>query len=129
MRMQKWIDKPYVVESSDFEDGDERDGKEDTDEVANKDNGDDNYKQGTLSIEGADKEEDFDKHEERSVTDNGEHFAQGMNSPPRMNKHIRFSPTSSSTPSADVIVQHGSTSHFVETVEPMIKYELTSPSP
>ena len=76
MRMQKCIEKPYVVESSDSEEDDEND---DDIEAGNK--------------EGVDEEEDTDKDEEESATVKGEDFAQGMNSttrnsPPRMNKHI-----------------------------------------
>lgn len=52
-----------------------------------------------------------------------------MNSLPRMNKHIRFPSTSSSTPSADVVVKHRSTAPLMETTEPIIQDEFVSPSP
>ncbi|CAI9290100.1 unnamed protein product [Lactuca saligna] len=52
-----------------------------------------------------------------------------MNSPPRMNKHIRFASTSSFTHFVDVFVQHGSTPPFMETTEPIIQDKSSSPSP
>ncbi|CAI9292031.1 unnamed protein product [Lactuca saligna] len=50
MRMQKWSEKPYVVEFSDFEDDDENDNEDGYKEAGNK--------------EGANKEEDIEKDEE-----------------------------------------------------------------
>ena len=59
----------------------------------------------------------------------GEDFAQGMNSPPRMNENIRFSTTSSSSFSTDDASQHGLTPPIVEIFEPMIQDKSTPPSP
>ncbi|CAI9279612.1 unnamed protein product [Lactuca saligna] len=117
VKIQKWIEKPYVVESYESEE----------------ENDEDNDEEGTNNGERGDEEEDSDKDEEESIVDKGEDFAQGMNSPPRMNKHIRFSTTSSSTSSAYDVVQSGSIPPFVETAKPMIQDvtspKLTSPSP
>ncbi|CAI9289697.1 unnamed protein product [Lactuca saligna] len=74
-RMDNWIPSPYTVEYSD--------SKEDNNDAD---------------------EEDVDDEEDELVIDRGEYLDQGMNSSRRLNKHIRFSSTSSSTPSAvDVI--------------------------
>ncbi|CAI9286295.1 unnamed protein product [Lactuca saligna] len=51
--------------------------------------------------QGADEEEYVDDEEDGIVTNKGEEYFQGMNCPPRLNNHIRFSTTSSSTPSAN----------------------------
>ncbi|CAI9268605.1 unnamed protein product [Lactuca saligna] len=99
----KWIVNTYIIQSSDSEEGD--------DEVD--------------SEEGVDEEETDNEKDELS-TDKGEVFVQGMNSPPRMNKHIRFLSTSSSTPFTDDVLQRGSTPHFVETTEPLIQ-DVISP--
>ncbi|CAI9282533.1 unnamed protein product [Lactuca saligna] len=64
-KMQKWINKPYGCESSDSEEENDEDNKEVDDE-----------------------EKDIDKDEEELVVDNGKEFAQGINSPPSINKHI-----------------------------------------
>lgn len=76
--MQKWIDKPYGCESSDFEEENDEDNKE-----------------------RADEEEKTDKDEEELLVDNGKDFTLGINSPPSMNKRIWFPSTPSSAPSID----------------------------
>ncbi|CAI9289823.1 unnamed protein product [Lactuca saligna] len=58
--------------------------------------------------EGVDEGEDTDKYEKDLAADMGDEFTQKMNSPPRLNEHIRFSTTSSSS-SADDTKHHGST--------------------
>ncbi|CAI9269137.1 unnamed protein product [Lactuca saligna] len=51
------------------------------------------------------KQKDIDIDEDELATDKGEDLTQGMNSPPRTNKHIRFLSTSSSNFSSDDAVQ------------------------
>ncbi|CAI9267730.1 unnamed protein product [Lactuca saligna] len=52
------------------------------------------------------------------------------NSPPRLNQHIHFSSTSTSStnPSADDIIHHGSSPPEVETIDPLI-HVVSSPRP
>lgn len=78
-------------------------------------------------MKGAEEEEDTEIEIDETVT-NLEDFVQGMNSPSRMKKHIRFSSTSSSTPSTCDAAQRGSTPPLVVTVEPLIQDEV-SPRP
>ncbi|CAI9287306.1 unnamed protein product [Lactuca saligna] len=84
-RMENWIENPYTVESYDSE---EEDDDEDNEE-------------GDYDEEEVDDEEDV---EDELDTDKGEAYVHGMNSPQKFNKHIRFSSTYSSTPSAYDIV-------------------------
>ncbi|CAI9296953.1 unnamed protein product [Lactuca saligna] len=82
-----------VVESYDSKENDDEDeSKEVTNEEVDEENDED------------DSEEDIENDEDESTANKGEDFAQGMNYPPRINKHIKFSSTSSSAPSADVVV-------------------------
>ncbi|CAI9284735.1 unnamed protein product [Lactuca saligna] len=63
--------------------------------------------------------EDTDKDENDSAADMGDDLAQKMNSRPRLNKHIRFSTTSSSS-SADDTKHRGSTPPVGDITEPLI---------
>ncbi|CAI9302981.1 unnamed protein product [Lactuca saligna] len=74
----------------------------------------------------ANDEEEVDDEEDELATNKGEASFQGLNYLLRLKKHIRFSSTSSSTPSADDIVQHGSTASQVEIVDPLIQ-DVISP--
>ncbi|CAI9292358.1 unnamed protein product [Lactuca saligna] len=79
-----------------------------------------------------DDEEDVDKDEEESATDKGEWFCSWNGLPLRMNEHIHFSTTSSSSSFVDDIVPRGSTPPVGDTTKPMIQDELSpkfSPSP
>ncbi|CAI9285809.1 unnamed protein product [Lactuca saligna] len=77
------------------------------------------------------KEERTDKDKEESTVDKGEDFAHETNSPPmnspqrnsppRMNKHIHFSTTSSSSSTADDSILLELTTYIVETTKPMIQ--------
>lgn len=71
-RMSNWIANPYSVESSDSEEEEDEDNDEEED-----DNGED-----AEDNEGVDEEED--------TSDEEDDFVQGMNSSPRVNKHIHF---------------------------------------
>lgn len=90
--VQNWIANPYVVETSEFEEEDEEGNNVD----------------------------DVDDEEYEFDANRGEASVQRMtNSPPRMNQHIRFSSTSTSstTPSAEDIVQHRSSPHQMESID------------
>lgn len=113
-RMENWIANPYTVESfNSAEEDDENDGEDNEEDV--------------------DDAEDAEDEEDKLATNKGEAYVQGMNYPPRLNNHIRCSSTSSSTPSTDDIVYHGSTPPQLETTDPLIQDvyppSSTSPSP
>ncbi|CAI9302501.1 unnamed protein product [Lactuca saligna] len=74
MRMQKWIEKPYVVESFDSEEDNGDDRKKDTDEDAAKENDEYDYEVSVGNKEGDD-EKNSDKDDEASTTDKGEDYA------------------------------------------------------
>ncbi|CAI9303696.1 unnamed protein product [Lactuca saligna] len=118
--MANWIENPYIVESSDSE--------EDNDENYNEDN-----KEGTDDEEDVDDEKDVEDEENELDIDKEGASVQGVSSPPKMNKHIHFSYTSSSTTSTDDIVHCGSTPHKMETTNPLIQYvnppSSASPTP
>ena len=57
----------------------------------------------------------------KSIVDKGEGLTQGMDSSLRMNKHIRFSITFSSSSSANDTIHRGLTPLVGNTTEPMIQ--------
>ncbi|KAL7595803.1 hypothetical protein Lser_V15G28325 [Lactuca serriola] len=112
--------KPLNVPYPHWLDGDDED--EDNYDAGDEEDNDDDLEAGNK--EGADEEEDTDKHEEEFVADMGEDFTQKMNSSPWLNKHIHFSTTYSSSSFVDDSVPRGSTPPIGDTTEPMIHDEL-----
>ncbi|KAL7593935.1 hypothetical protein Lser_V15G32348 [Lactuca serriola] len=110
-----WIENPYVVESSYFEEDDENDDVGD-EEVNDNENSEADHQKG------ADKGEDTDKDENNPAANMGDDFTQNMNSPPRKNKRIHLSSTSPT----DDIEHRGSTPPIGDTTELVIEDE---PSP
>lgn len=111
--MENWIANPYNVEFFDSEEEDDEDDFEDNDEG-------DNHEEDSNDEEEVDNKEDAKDKEDELATNKGEVSVQGMNSPARLNKHIQFLSTSSSTPFVDNSVHRGSKLPLVRTVEPMI---------
>lgn len=108
--MENWVANPYVVETSY--------SKEEDDWGNSEDEEDDFY----------DEEDDPDDEDNIDI---GEAFTLGMTkSTPRLNHHIRFSSTSTSstTPSIEDITHHGSSPPQVETIDQLI-YDVNSPRP
>lgn len=112
--MANWIENPYIVESFGFEE--ENDENYDEDDV-----------EGTDDEEDVDDEKDVEDEEDELDIDKEEASVHGVNSPPKLNKHIYFSYTSSSTTSIDDIVHCRSTPHKMETTHPLIQ-DVNPPS-
>ncbi|CAI9299467.1 unnamed protein product [Lactuca saligna] len=116
-RIRKWIENHYVFESSYSEEDDNNDDARDELGYDKENSKADHHKE-------VGKVEDTDKDEDNPAADLGADFTKNMNSPPRKNKHIRFSFTS---PTSDT-EHHGSTTTIGDTTEPIIQDE-TSPTP
>lgn len=118
--MANLIENPYIVESSHSE--------EENDENYDEDN-----EEGIDDEEDVDDEKDVEDEEDELDIDKEEASVQGVNSPPKMNKHLHFSYTSSSTTSTDEIVHCRSTPHKMETTYPLIQHvnppNSASPTP